>query len=235
MTCWISPSVLQQASQGPDLSVVFWLCCCLDVRFFLCFLLLTVARDVGRHERLLAHLLHYRRQGVHDKGNSTNSSETVACLFRHYILAAQLAHDRGQLFWNLTPEFHYLMHVEQELRQQLSAGCVRVLNPAVFSTAMAEDSVGRLSVMSRTVHPLTMPLRVAQKYLLDAKLRWDGNGKGWKRICWLGVCGACVCVACWQQPLLSLFSLLFPVPLVDLNNVEFEYVYEPNLRYWMYV
>ena len=95
--------------------------------------------------------------------------------FRNYIQAAHLARRHGGIFWNLTPKFHYPMHVEYDTTKQLRAGGHRILNPCLFGTAMAEDSVGRLCIISRSVHPLTMPSRVAQKYMLDAKQRWCGK------------------------------------------------------------
>ena len=109
------------------------------------------------------------------RAQATKACECLRAFFRNYIQAADLARRNRQIFWNLTPKFHYLMHVEYDMAVQLSSGARYIFNPYLFSTAMAEDSVGRLSMLSRSVHPLSMPSRVAQKYMLDAKQRWCGK------------------------------------------------------------
>lgn len=108
-----------------------------------------------------------------EQGNKARGH--LRAFFRNYIKAAELSRRNGEVFWNLTPKFHYLMHVEDDMAKQLASDARRILNPCLFSTAMAEDSVGRLCILSRTVHPNTMPMRVAQKYMLDAKQRWCGK------------------------------------------------------------
>ena len=101
----------------------------------------------------------------------------LGAFIRNYAQAALLSHQQGQYFWNLTPKFHYLLHVEHDMRQHMNTGCKHIFNPVLYSTAMAEDSVGRLSMMTRTVHPSNVSQRTAQKYLLDVKARWDGTRK----------------------------------------------------------
>lgn len=89
---------------------------------------------------------------------------------RHYHSCATMCHSRSLLFFNLTPKFHYMLHVRESL--MLQSDQLYYLNPAVFSTQMAEDYVGVVSRSSRTCHPLGVPLRVGQKWRLYTKLRW---------------------------------------------------------------
>ena len=76
------------------------------------------------------------------------------------------------LFFNLTPKYHYMLHVRDSLAPRPNQRLY--LNPAAFSTQMDEDYVGRVSQSSRTVHPLGVPLRVGQKWRIYTKLRWMG-------------------------------------------------------------
>ena len=91
-----------------------------------------------------------------------------------YIRLATDAHNDRLVFFNITPKAHYLDHVRLDLRKQLVSQ-QRILNPMAFSTAMAEDYVGRTSVISRTTHQTAMPLRTAQKWLIETRLRWRGE------------------------------------------------------------
>ena len=93
----------------------------------------------------------------------------------NYIRLAYDANQDGLVFFNITPKLHYLDHVRWDLRGQLSRQQQRLLNPMAFPTAMAEDYVGRASVISRTPHPTAMPLRTAQKWLIETRLRWRGE------------------------------------------------------------
>ena len=78
------------------------------------------------------------------------------------------------MYFNLISKYHYLGDIRFDLQFQLNGGVAWLLNPAIFATQMAEDYVGRTSVISRTTNQLTAPLRTAQKYLLEVKLRWTG-------------------------------------------------------------
>jgi len=91
----------------------------------------------------------------------------------HYVRLASDANQEGLVFFNLTPKLHYLDHIRLEMKGQLANQ--RFLNPLAFSTALAEDYVGRASVISRTPHQLAMPLRTAQKWLIETRLRWRGQ------------------------------------------------------------
>ena len=90
-------------------------------------------------------------------------------------MCAQKCYEKSLCFFVLTPKYHYLMHVAHDLSIQLSRtnDGEFVLNPAIFATQMAEDATGRSCRMSRSVHVLTSSMRVAQKWLIAAKLFWD--------------------------------------------------------------
>lgn len=88
----------------------------------------------------------------------------------NYVRLAYDVNRLGLVFFNMTPKIHYLDHILLELRGQLRNS--RVLNPMAFSTAMAEDHVGRSSVLSRTTHQASMPFRTAQKWLIETRMRW---------------------------------------------------------------
>lgn len=89
---------------------------------------------------------------------------------REYLHCAVSCYEGGDLYFNLTPKFHYTFHVALELDKQLdSSNSLRVINPAVFSTQQAESYIGVVSTISRTVHPLSVSRRVAMKFLIRAR------------------------------------------------------------------
>lgn len=124
------------------------------------------------------------RDGQGCRKTMITRDEAISCksmlkvFLEQFSSAAKLCFDRGQCFFNFTPKFHYLLHVEQDLEEQiLNAQDGYILSPACFATQMAEDATGRSCRMARTCHPNTSSLRVAQKWLICCKLFWDK----WKR------------------------------------------------------
>ena len=98
----------------------------------------------------------------------------------HLCTFAEKYHDcaskcfaRNLLFFNLTPKYHYMLHVRDSL--ELRPKQKLYMNPAATSTQMDEDYVGRVSQSSRTVHALGVPLRVGQKWLVYTHMRWSGQ------------------------------------------------------------
>ncbi|CAE7941262.1 unnamed protein product, partial [Symbiodinium necroappetens] len=98
----------------------------------------------------------------------------------HLCTFAEKYHDcaskcfaRNILFFNLTPKYHYMLHVRDSL--ELRPKQKLYMNPAATSTQMDEDYVGRVSQSSRTVHALGVPLRVGQKWLVYTHMRWSGQ------------------------------------------------------------
>ena len=103
-------------------------------------------------------------------GQAARAHECLSCFAVKYHHCAMQCFKMQKLFFNLTPKFHYMLHVRDSLL--LQQGRHIYLNPAVFSTQMCEDYVGQVSQSSRTVHPLGVPLRVGQKWRLYTKLKW---------------------------------------------------------------
>ena len=102
----------------------------------------------------------------------------LARFFAGYSNAAQLCHMRGWLFFNITPKYHYLLHIEHDLA--LSKNHNWGFNPACFATQMDEDYMGVSSRMSRCVHPLGAAKRTAQRWLIYSWLQW----KDWRFHIW---------------------------------------------------
>ena len=90
-----------------------------------------------------------------------------------YADVARKCYDNQLVFYNLTPKYHYLAHISYDIQAQLEKGGHQLVNPALFATQMAEDYVGRTCVMSRTTHQASAVLRTAQKWLVEARLRWN--------------------------------------------------------------
>ena len=99
----------------------------------------------------------------------------LSLYLERFYVCAERCFGRGLCFFVLTPKYHYLMHVAHDLAVQLDRVKDEeyILNPALFATQMAEDATGRSCRMARTVHVLTSSMRVAQKWLIAAKLFWD--------------------------------------------------------------
>lgn len=110
---------------------------------------------------------------THDEGK--HAADLLKVYLENFLACAKLCFEGSKCFFNLTPKNHYLMHIHYDMEAALRAcganGCI--LNPALFATQMAEDATGRSSRISRTVHPKTTSLRVAQKWMILAKLFWD--------------------------------------------------------------
>ena len=77
-----------------------------------------------------------------------------------YANLATHAHRRGWKLFKLRPKTHMLVHVSLDL-QKGDLG----LNPLSASCWQDEDMIGRVSRLSRTVHPVTASLRTIQKAL----------------------------------------------------------------------
>lgn len=88
-------------------------------------------------------------------------------------LCARLCYARSLCFFNLTPKFHYLQHVSTDLQRQLDDSALRdIINPATFSTQMAEDYIGKSCRVARTCHPSTAVQRTSQKWLVHMRQFW---------------------------------------------------------------
>ena len=88
---------------------------------------------------------------------------------RSYASAAAESYRR--CYFNMVPKIHYLAHIAYHLNDSLRKG-VAVLNPSIWSTAMAEDYVGRTCRLSMRVHPSVVVRRGTECYLVLARLQW---------------------------------------------------------------
>lgn len=132
-----------------------------------------------------------------DRADALESLALLNLWSEKYYHCARKCYDRGLCFFSLTPKYHYLMHVAFDVQKQLgvfdSSGLNRILNPALFSTQMAEDHVGRSSRLARSVHPATTSKRSAQKWLIQTKLLWEKQRRNKSGIV-NDVCVQLVCV-----------------------------------------
>lgn len=93
-----------------------------------------------------------------------------------YQACARACYDQSLVFFNLTPKVHYLFHVSDDIKKQLLVNDLQcILNPAMFSTQMAENYIGKTCRVAKTVHPCTAAFRTAQKWLVVTKQVWDDN------------------------------------------------------------
>ncbi len=87
---------------------------------------------------------------------------------------AHQCYEQRLCFFNLTPKFHYLHHVSTDLKRQLDDSDLQdIINPATFSTQMAEDYIGKSCQVARTCHPCTAVQRTTQKWLVHMWQFWN--------------------------------------------------------------
>ena len=86
---------------------------------------------------------------------------------------ARACYDQKICFFNLTPKYHYLMHVGLDLERQLQGGLEDILSPGLFATQMAEEYIGKSCRVARTTHPCTAVKRTAQKWMVHCKQWFD--------------------------------------------------------------
>ena len=105
-----------------------------------------------------------------DTANTLKAGECLAMFIVHYYAAARLCFQRKLLFFNLTPKYHYILHLHDDLC--LKEGQVHAINPAAWSTQMAEDHVGVSSRLSRNVHQRTVAKRTGERWLIHIFAKW---------------------------------------------------------------
>lgn len=115
------------------------------------------------------------RAALLDRATGSRAALLLKLYLEKFMDCAKAAYGQQLCFFNLTPKYHYLMHVLMDMDEDLSSGghngCI--LSPALFATQMAEDAVGRSSRFSRHCHVRTTALRVAQRWLIACKVHWD--------------------------------------------------------------
>ena len=97
---------------------------------------------------------------------------TLTTFLRSYASAAAESHRRKLCYFNMVPKLHYIAHIAYHLHDCLSRGITRILNPSIWSTAMAEDYVGRTCRLSMRVHPSVVAKRGTERYLVLARRHW---------------------------------------------------------------
>ena len=80
--------------------------------------------------------------------------------------------DQRLVFFNLTPKFHYLQHVSDDIKKQLDSELTEILSPAIYATQMAEDYIGKSCRVAKTTHPCTAVRRTGQKWLVFCRQWW---------------------------------------------------------------
>ena len=99
------------------------------------------------------------------------AAEHLGSFIVNYYAAAKFCFSQTKLYFNLTPKFHYLLHLHDDLT--LKEGQDYVFNPAIWSTQMDEDHVGVSSHMSRVCHQNTVAKRTGQRWLVDIFQKWN--------------------------------------------------------------
>ena len=99
-----------------------------------------------------------------------------------YKNLAVWAYNNSLCCFNMKPKLHYVVHVQQLLKQgaSLPEG-VYSMNPMGWATPMDEDWIGRLSRISRKTHGLTVSLSTTRRYLIYARRHWRSVKKILKR------------------------------------------------------
>ena len=94
---------------------------------------------------------------------------------RHFLNAysrlAQLSHSKGELRYTMIPKIHMLWHIIDRMVTQASS-LQYIENPAVESTPIDEDFIGRFCSLTRAVSPRLRIRRAMERYLTQLQLLW---------------------------------------------------------------
>lgn len=97
--------------------------------------------------------------------------ETGKHFLKCFAKLAELSLAASKPLFAFRPKLHYFHHLVIEMQSVLNAGGLP-LNPLAHSCAMAEDFIGRASLLSRRTHAITCEKRVIQRYLAGAMAIW---------------------------------------------------------------
>lgn len=86
-----------------------------------------------------------------------------------YCILAQSSVGHQKL-WAVKPKLHMCRHLLVEMRQALEAGSERVLSPLAWNCEQNEDSIGRLSRLSRRLDSRGMSARVLMCFLVKGQI-----------------------------------------------------------------
>lgn len=90
----------------------------------------------------------------------------IMLLLRGYKQLARLTMALGQSGYAIKPKFHGIHHVGHRIRHDLMKGAQRILNPLVSACEQNEDTVGRISRLSRKLATKTLTTRLFQRHFL---------------------------------------------------------------------
>ena len=106
-------------------------------------------------------------------------------LLRGYKLLARKVHDMDMTGFGLKPKFHGMGHVAFKIRSDLLAGACLIQNPLSEACEQNEDSVGRVSRLSRQLSSRGLTCRILQRYFYKKRAlltrRQPGSSKQKKR------------------------------------------------------
>ena len=93
-----------------------------------------------------------------------------------YAKLASMALQIERPLWVFRPKLHCFDHLILEIKSVVDRGG-HPLNPLAYSCAMAEDFIGRASMLSRRASAMTCEKRVIQRYLAAANAVWSKEMK----------------------------------------------------------
>ena len=107
-----------------------------------------------------------------ERNQATKVLESGMHYMRCYAKLASKAHALHRPLWVYKPQIHYFHHILLQIKDELYRGA-KPYNVLAFSCAMAEDFIGRASLLSRRVNARTTHQRVLQRYLAGAFDVWQ--------------------------------------------------------------
>lgn len=93
----------------------------------------------------------------------------VKVVLRAYKTLAKKKKDMNRPGFKLKPKFHAFAHVAQSLQASLRCGSNLVLNPLAHANEQNEDTVGRLSKLSRGLDSRHITRRILERHFLKKK------------------------------------------------------------------
>ena len=107
------------------------------------------------------------------RGQAFDIANALLQYIRCYMLQAHLVFEENLKYYSLIPKLHACHEIWFEMDRQLSirnAGWI--LNPIVETCSVDEDFIGRAALISRSVSPRLMSLRVLNRYLAQINAMW---------------------------------------------------------------
>lgn len=97
--------------------------------------------------------------GSHNASQEVDTATKIVdaglTFLRAYSKLGSKAHKAGRPLWVFKPKIHYYHHLIHDMQTCISRGH-RPLKPLAFSCAMAEDFIGRTSLLARRVLALCL-------------------------------------------------------------------------------